>query len=135
MQVTNLTKDKIGQGNNVPTTQTIDMDEVVTRRILAEEFAKFEDRFEEKLDAKLDAKLDSKLDTKLSQQRKEYERYMGALAEDFQSKLDAITEVVVATAEDMTSLKNWIKEDHYNVHMRIDSRLNVLEASGSSMVV
>ena len=60
-------------------------------------------------------------------QRKEYERYVGSLAEDFQSKLDAVIEVVVATAEDMTDLKRWIKEDHYNTHTTINSRLNALE--------
>ena len=65
-------------------------------------------------------------------QRKEYERYIGALAEDFQSKLDAITEIVVATAEDMTSIKDWIKEDHYNTHLTINTRLTVLESSPTS---
>ena len=65
--------------------------------------------------------------SEMTTQRKEYERYAGALVEDFQSKLDAITEVVVSTAEDVTSIKEWIKEDHYNTHQIINSRLNILE--------
>jgi hypothetical protein len=77
----------------------VNMDEVVTRRILSEEMVI---------------------------QRKEYERYVGALAENFQSKLDSIVEVVVA-AEDMASIKEWIKEDHYNTHLVINSRRSALE--------
>jgi hypothetical protein len=94
--------------------------EIVARRVLVEELSNFETRFE------------AKIDVKILDRRKEYERYMGALVEDFQSKLDAITEVVVATAEDMTSIKDWIKEDHYNTHLIINSRLNVLEAGATS---
>lgn len=94
MQKRSPSKKKLVEKNNTSSEQPVNMDEVVTRRILSEE---------------------------MTTQRKEYERYMGSLVEDFQSKLDAITEIVVATAEDMTSIKDWIKEDHYNTHVIINN--------------
>ncbi len=98
---------KTDDGENLNLSNTI---EAVTRRVVGEVVSEI-------------------VSNEMITQRKEYERYMGALAEDFQSKLDAITEVVVSTAEDVTSIKEWIKEDHYNTHQIINSRLNVLETS------
>ena len=87
------------------------MDEVVTRRILKEEFVIFE----------------AKTDLKIVEQRKEFERYVGAIAEEFHSRLSAVAEMVAATAEDMSSIKEWIREDHARVHSIIDVRLSGLE--------
>lgn len=98
---------KTDDGENLNLSNTI---EVITRRVVGEVVSEI-------------------VSNEMTTQRKEYERYMGALAEDFQSKLDVITEVVVSTAEDVTSIKEWIKEDHYNTHQIINSRLNVLETS------
>jgi hypothetical protein len=101
------------------------------------------------LDAKLDVKLDAKLKhlvtedmldkrlanypTKLDlhevleKQRKEYERYVGALSEDFQSSLTAVAEFAVGTSNEVVSIKEYI-EFHKERHAKIDSRLNALEA-------
>ncbi len=109
--------------------------------------------FEETLDQKLDQKLDEKikdfvtkdyLDKKLEnyvtknyldeafeknfeKQRKEYERYIGGLAEDFQSKLSVVAELAVSTAEDMTFIKQYI-QDHAELHAQVNFRLNALES-------
>lgn len=74
--------------------------------------------------------LDEVLDERLSDQRKEYERYMGAWAESLQSQISAIAEMLASVAEDMSEVKRWINEDHYRIHQRIDSRFNALEAAG-----
>lgn len=83
-----MAKKNLENSKTASVDERVDMDEVVTRRILSEEFEKFEARFE----AKIDMKLDSKLDSKLTEQRKEYERYLGALAEDFNDKIKSIGE-------------------------------------------
>ena len=67
----------------------IDMDEVVTRRILSEE-----------------------LDTKLNEQRKEYERYLGALSEDFNDKIKSIGEGISMILERSTEDSEKNRREH-----------------------
>lgn len=64
-----MAKKNLENSKTVNVDEYVDMNEVVTRRILSEE-----------------------LDVKLSEQRKEYERYLGALAEDFNGKIKSIGE-------------------------------------------
>lgn len=64
-----MAKKDLENSKTVNVDEYVDMNEVVTRRILSEE-----------------------LDVKLSEQRKEYERYLGALAEDFNDKIKSIGE-------------------------------------------
>lgn len=71
-----MAKKNLENSKTASVDERVDMDEVVTRRILSEELARFDARF----------------DTKLNEQRKEYERYLGALAEDFNDKIKSIGE-------------------------------------------
>ena len=91
------------------------------------------DYFEETLDIKLKDVISkdyfkNTLDESLEKQRVEYEGHVSALTEDFQSSLAAVAEVVVAVARDMESIKEYIQE-HKELHFRIDTRLNILEAA------
>lgn len=131
-------KNELKDGNDAVTQNSKEVTGIVTRAILSEELEARDyvtkDYLREEFlsfEARLDAKLDTKMDAKFLGQRKEYERYAGAWAENLQSQMSAIAEMVVSMAEDMTSIKEWIREDHQRIHSQIDFRLNALETSAS----
>ena len=83
----------------------IDPNEIVTKSYLKtylnQAFVDFENRFEKKMAVMIDQKLDEKLDKKLKEQSKEYQRYIGALSEEFQSRLSAVAEMVIEDRGDI----------------------------------
>lgn len=80
--------------------------------------------FSIEMDKKLDKKLDEKLDEKLNKQRLEYERYMGALAEDFNGKISAMGEGINLILE-LFSKNN---EENAREHELFKMKLARLEA-------
>lgn len=80
------------------------MDEVITRRILAEE-----------------------LDKKFSESNKEWnentQRYIGALSEDFTQKVQMLAEDIAMQIE--ANERKW--EEHLTLHGILDKRINRLE--------
>lgn len=85
--------------------QIVDMDEVVTRRILAEE-----------------------LDKKFSDSNKEWnestQRYIGALSEDFTQKVQMLAEGIAMQIE--ANERKW--HEHLALHGLLDKRINKLES-------
>lgn len=74
-----------------------DMDEVVTRRILAEELIVFEDRFEKKIERKLDFRfdeferwMDEKFETFIGVMREQIDDMFKANMEGINMKIEAI---------------------------------------------
>ena len=100
-----MAKKNLKNSKTTSADERIDMDEVVTRRILGEE-----------------------LDIKLTEQRKEYERYLGALAEDFNDKIKSIGEgismILERGAED--SEKNKREHEWFKTRIaRLEAKVSV----------
>lgn len=57
--------------------------------------------------------------------------YVDILVEKINTKLDSIIEMVGGMAEDLSSIKSWIKEHEQVTHKSIEFRLNSLESSTS----
>lgn len=132
MQKRSLSKKKLEEESSTSSGQFLNIDEVVTRRILNEELEVRDYVTKTYLYEELERRdyvTKSYLHEEMTTQRKEYERYAGAWAENIQSQMGALAEMLASVAENMTSVKEWIKEDHYRVHTHIDFRLNALEAS------
>ncbi len=67
----------------------------------------------------------------LTDQRKEYERYMGALSEDTQSKISAVAEQFIGMQEQFTEMKETLNlhTEILNSHtMILDSHSGMLES-------
>ncbi len=100
------------------------MDEVVTRRILADEFLKFEERFEVKMERMIDIKIDEKFDQRFEEQEKRFERYVGALAEDIRHQTQMIAESLMIQGE--VNERKWQEFTAlYGLH---DKRISKLES-------
>jgi len=97
------------------------MDEVVTRRILIEEFERM---FDAKFDEKFDEKFDKKFDEKFQEVESNLQRYMGALSEDFTQKVQMLAEGITMQIE--VSERKW--HEHLALHGLLDKRINRLEA-------
>jgi len=93
----------------------IDMDEVVTRRILAEELLIFGKSFE------------AKIDIRFKEQAQEYRTYVDVLREDSRNQIADLAKIVLSWGED----RLWVKEllsEHSELHKQTNFRLNDLEA-------
>ncbi len=89
--------------------QTVDTDEVVTRRILIEEFNRM-------------------FDEKFKEQSKEWnentQRYIGAVTEDFKDHVKMLAEGIAMQIE--ANERNW--QEFYALHSGLDKRVSRLEA-------
>lgn len=64
-----------------------------------------------------EVKLKEILTETLTEQRKEFERYVGVVAEDFKSQLQVVTEMVGQNTEDITIMKDDITIMKKNIHI------------------
>ena len=104
--------------------EAVNMDEVVTRRILADEFLKFEERFEIKMERMIDIKINEKFDQRFEEQEKRFERYVGALAEDVRHQTQMIAESLMIQTE--VNERKWQEFTAlYGLH---DKRISKLES-------
>ncbi|MBP6974616.1 MAG: hypothetical protein KBB54_01595 [Candidatus Pacebacteria bacterium] len=82
--------------------QAVNMDEVVTRRILADEFLKFEERFEVKMERMIDIKFEEKFDQKFEEVEEKFDqlaRNLTALIEDQNHKIQMLAEGIMMQTE------------------------------------
>lgn len=60
--------------------------------------------------------------------------YVDILVSKINVKLDSIIEMVGGMAEDLSSIKSWIKEHEQVTHRSVEFRLNSLESTTSTSV-
>ncbi len=106
--------------------QLVNMDEVVTRRILAEELIAFEDRFTMKLDRKLDfrfAEFEERMDKKMYAMEERIIRNTGALIEEGRHENMVAIEALKMHIE--SSDRRWFEQNKRND--TFDYRINRIE--------
>lgn len=107
--------------------QSVNMNEVVTRQILADEFTKFENRFEIKMERMIDLKIDQKFEEKFAEQEEKFDqlaRNLEALIEDQNHKIQMTAESIMMHIE--ASERRW--QEQGGLYGFLEKRVTRLES-------